>query len=163
MKCMNCDAEVVRGSDFCEACEQKELGKIGGFLYLPALGIILSVISSIYGLLSSIKSYHSVTGITSALYPFIIYQIICFAILLALSVYITGVFFGKKKKAPFYYILLISLNLIFVISNVAISHYQYGVEVDSDMWTSMARTLIGACIWIPYFLVSVRVKRTFVR
>ncbi|HHQ4304972.1 TPA: DUF2569 family protein [Serratia fonticola] len=49
------------------------------------------------------------------------------------------------------------------MSNVAISHYQYGVEVDSDMLTSMARTLIGACIWIPYFLVSVRVKRTFVR
>ncbi|WP_447884124.1 DUF2569 domain-containing protein [Serratia fonticola] len=163
MKCMNCEAEVVRGSDYCDACEKKELGKIGGFLYLPALGIILSVIFSIYGLLSSIKSYHSVTAITSALYPFIIFQIICFAILLALSVYITGIFFGKKKKTPFYYILLISFNLMFVISNVAISHYQYGVAVDSDMLTSMARTLIGACIWIPYFLVSVRVKRTFVR
>ncbi|WP_447876151.1 DUF2569 domain-containing protein [Serratia fonticola] len=163
MKCMNCEAEVVRGSDYCDACEKKELGKIGGFLYLPALGIILSVISSIYGLLSSIKSYHSVTAITSALYPFIIFQIIWFAILLALSVYITGIFFGKKKKTPFYYILLISFNLMFVISNVAISHYQYGVAVDSDMLTSMARTLIGACIWIPYFLVSVRVKRTFVR
>jgi hypothetical protein len=160
---MNCEAEVVRGSDYCDACEKKELGKIGGFLYLPALGIILSVISNIYGLLSSIKNYHGITGVTSALYPFIIFQIICFAILLALSVYITGVFFGKKKKAPFYYMLLISLNLMFVISNVAISHYQYGVEVDSDMLTSMARTLISACIWIPYFLVSVRVKRTFVR
>lgn len=163
MKCMNCDAEVVRGSDYCDACEDKELGKIGGFLYLPALGIILSIISGIYGFLSSIKSYHGVTDITTALYPFIIYQMVCFAILLALSVYITGVFFGKKKKTPFYYILFISLNLMFVISNVAIAHFQYGVAVDSDMLTSMARTLISACIWIPYFLVSVRVKRTFVR
>lgn len=48
--CIQCDNEALKGSDFCEACETKEFKKIGGWLYLPALGLLVALVLSIFAI-----------------------------------------------------------------------------------------------------------------
>ncbi len=42
--CIQCDSEALKDSDFCAACEEREFKKIRGWLYVPALGLVLSII-----------------------------------------------------------------------------------------------------------------------
>ncbi|MCF4076130.1 DUF2569 domain-containing protein, partial [Escherichia coli] len=47
MECIKCKmSEANKESGLCDACENEELSKINGLLYLPALGLILGVIGS---------------------------------------------------------------------------------------------------------------------
>lgn len=48
--CIQCDNEALKGSDYCEACEAKEFKKIGGWLYLPALGLLVALVLSIFAI-----------------------------------------------------------------------------------------------------------------
>ncbi|AWK41219.1 hypothetical protein GPY51_23985 [Photorhabdus laumondii subsp. laumondii] len=48
MKCIKCENPTLHESDFCAACEEKELSRIGGFLYFPAINIIFAILSSLF-------------------------------------------------------------------------------------------------------------------
>ncbi|RAW82500.1 hypothetical protein [Photorhabdus laumondii] len=48
MKCIKCENPALHESDFCAACEEKELSRIGGFLYFPAINIIFAILSSLF-------------------------------------------------------------------------------------------------------------------
>jgi len=42
--CIQCDSEALKGSDYCAVCEEREFKKIRGWLYIPALGLIATII-----------------------------------------------------------------------------------------------------------------------
>lgn len=75
------------------------------------------------------------------------------------------VFFFQRKQ------IVISLSLIFLFSNLLfvgldffVVHF-YLIQTDSihpNSALNLVRTVIASAIWIPYFLLSKRVKRTFV-
>ncbi len=69
MECIKCkDLEANKESGLCDACENEELSKINGLLYLPALGLILGVISStieLYSFTITAFNYFSRTGFLS--------------------------------------------------------------------------------------------------
>ena len=41
--CIQCENEALKDSDFCAVCEEREFKKIRGWLYLPAIGLVLTI------------------------------------------------------------------------------------------------------------------------
>ncbi|ATA26197.1 hypothetical protein BIY26_04560 [Brenneria goodwinii] len=56
MKCLNCDNDALKESGLCLECEKMEMRKINGILYLPALGLILSLILAPFSLFSIVRA-----------------------------------------------------------------------------------------------------------
>ncbi len=133
--------------------------KIGGWLYLPASGLVLGGMFSVVGILFSF-------GIASDLPSR--YQGV-FALNLLVNIGITAFvifaavrFFARSRKAPTTMIALIITNIVasavLVIINLAADAEPFAVVYGK----ALVKGVIGAAIWIPYFRVSKRVKRTFV-
>ena len=72
MECIKCKmSEANKESGLCDACENEELSKINGLLYLPALGLILGVIGStieLYSFTITAFNYFNETGFLSYLH-----------------------------------------------------------------------------------------------
>ncbi|MFV8768831.1 DUF2569 family protein [Yersinia enterocolitica] len=93
----------------------------------------------------------------------------CFLLLFILFVFYFSVtvlsFFLKKKKfLPKLYILF----LISVVATMSLNIYMLymlipDVKIGYNELVPIFRNVISALIWIPYFITSVRVKRTFIR
>lgn len=69
MECIKCKIlEANKESGLCDTCENEELSKINGLLYLPALGLILGVIGSaieLYSFIITAFNYFNETGFLS--------------------------------------------------------------------------------------------------
>ncbi|MCT8348183.1 DUF2569 domain-containing protein [Photorhabdus temperata] len=59
--------------------------------------------------------------------------------------------------------ILLVFTLLFVIADLMLGYYIYGIKLDYNNLSLLFRNVFCACIWIPYFIVSIRVKRTFIR
>ncbi len=152
----------VPESDLAEIGDiDPKLSGIGGWLILPAIGLVLGPIIGVIGLIASIGLYSDVAragyGDVYAL------EIIVLLGLLAFTIYAAVLFFQKKGEAPKTMILLYSISL-------GASAVLLGVELSSgaEMFAAetgkqLVRDIVAAAIWIPYFRVSKRVKSTFVR
>lgn len=163
-KCINCDIEIPRGVDYCPDCEARELSKIRGFLILPAIGIILSIISLSWSTFQTLKILvDKFQLLTPTLTWLVSYELVGFFLLFLLSVYTCFLFFGKKKALPKTYILLMLSGLAFHAVDVYLTHHFLATPVASDDLRVVFNYLVSSCIWVPYFIVSVRVKRTFVK
>jgi hypothetical protein len=133
--------------------------KIGGWLFLPAAGLILGGILSMVGLIMLLGA---ASGIPSRYQGIFAVNLLFDAGLTAFLIYAAVRFFGKKRNAPAIMIALmiagIALNGVLVAVNIGAGAEPLAINCAK----AMGRGIIGAIIWIPYFLVSKRVKRTFV-
>lgn len=73
-------------------------------------------------------------------------------------------FFSRSRRFPRLYIVALLANLAFLLGDELIGS-QIPVLVSSDNTESIreiAKSLVACCVWVPYMLVSKRVKNTFV-
>jgi hypothetical protein len=155
--------------------EQKLLKGIGGWLILPLLGLILSPLRLAYMVyedmwpIFSPDYWEDLTSPTSALYHPLWTRVLIFEVAGNLAIFLLGLaalvsFLRRSRKAPRFVIMWLLLGLIFVAADFYFRGYipgaaqQYDIIPDFELW----RAGITAAIWIPYFLVSKRVKATFV-
>jgi hypothetical protein len=161
--CIQCDNEALKDSDYCEACETKEFRKIGGWLYLPAIGLLVTLVLSIL----------SINNTTRALLLFgsnfpgkglwvVTFELLGFIGQFLLTVYVGSLFLRKKRQLPKAYIIFLLYGVVFVGVDLWLANALMGIPLGYDSVRSVIRTLFACCIWIPYFRVSERVKRTFV-
>ena len=71
-------------------------------------------------------------------------------------------FFGKRRNAP---ATMIALMIAGIIVNGLLLAINIGADAEPfaiECGKALAKGIFGAIIWIRYFLVSKRVKRTFV-
>jgi VanZ family protein len=158
-----------------EQSKEKSLKGIGGWLILPLLGLILSPLRLIYMVYEDLwpifspDYWEDLTSPTSQLYHPLWSRVLIFEVAGNVTIFLLGLaalvaFLKKSRKAPRLIIMWLLLALIFAGADYYFRGYipgaaeQYDTIFLSELW----RTGITAAIWIPYFLISKRVKATFV-
>lgn len=139
---------------------------IGGWLILVAIGLVLGPIVvfgqtliSLVPVLFAEQTQHFLET-HPALHAIIIGEVVTNAIFVAILVWLNFLFFTKKRAFPSFMIFYLVFQVVITVADgyaafrLMPSHAQVGMAA--------ARAIIGACIWIPYLLVSRRVKLTFI-
>ena len=156
--------------------EGKSLEGLGGWLVLVGLGIIvapLRIIGLLFPIYYEIFSNGSWELLTTpgtdaynSLWAPIIYgEIAINGALVVAWIFVGYLFFSKKKVFPKWFIGMLLFTLVFIVVDAfAIKLVLPNEPVfDPDTVKELGRTIIGSLIWVPYMLVSKRVKATFVK
>ena len=156
--------------------EEKKLEGLGGWLILVGLGIIFSplrIIVQIFPVYSEIfsnGSWEAITTPEAEAYnplwaPILIGEITINGGLVLVWMFIAFLFFSRKKVFPKWYIGILVFTLGFIlVDTLAIKAVLPSEPIfDPDTIKEFARSLIATLIWVPYMLISKRVKATFVK
>ncbi|MGK0472299.1 MAG: hypothetical protein ACJAR0_002780 [Candidatus Azotimanducaceae bacterium] len=159
-----------------DVTEEKNLEGLGGWLLLVGLGIVVSplrIIIMIFPTYSEMFSNGTWEVLTTSgaeaynpLWAPIIYGEMAINGALVLAwIFVAFLFFSKKKIFPKWYIgiLLFTLGLILVDALAIKAVLPNETIFDTETTKELGRSLIVSLIWIPYMLVSKRVKATFVK
>jgi hypothetical protein len=163
MLCIKCqEAEENKESGFCDNCEKKEEGRINGFLYLSALGLIISFFTMLYNdfcIVSLIYNTYQKQGVVNSFS----------LLLLALSIFNAPVtvlacwfFFRKEVKTRYVMITYYLYGLIFASFCTLYPAFFFHVNITQPAINMLARALISCLIWVPYFIFSSRINKVFV-
>jgi hypothetical protein len=157
-----------------EQDDGKSYSKIGGWLILCAVGLVLYPLQSLYSLITELipvvfsDNWAALTSPTNPGYhslwaPLVIAELvgsICFFIC---SIVIVIFFFGRHHRAPKLIIVFMIANMIFVGADYFIINFflirTNSVNVDTTV--NFVRTVVAGAIWVPYFMFSRRVEKTF--
>lgn len=156
--------------------EEKNLEGLGGWLVLVGLGIVISplrIIGMVFPIYSEIFSNGSwevlTTPGTEAYNPLwapILYgEMAINGALVLVWIFVAFLFFSKKNAFPKWYIGMLLFTLAFILVDALAIKAMLPNEpiFDPETTKELGRSLIASLIWIPYMLVSKRVKATFVK
>lgn len=149
--------------------------KIGGWLILVAIGLVLTPLRFLVVVVNDLLPVFSgetwsilTTPGTEAYHPFsatlLIFELIGNIAFVVFAIVVAIFFFKRRKIVPKLMIAFLFSNLAFVVIDyfVADSIPFIASQNDPESLRELIRVLIGCLIWVPYFLVSKRVKGTFV-
>lgn len=152
-----------------------ELKGLGGWLILVGIGVVIgpfrlmAELGPVYGPIFEKGVWEALTTPGSpAYYPYlgslIIGEIVYNAIIVAASLYLIYLFFSKHYLFPRLYIAVIAVSLVFIPLDAWLVTTIFPSEpmFDSATTKEFVRSLVVGIIWIPYLLVSERVRLTFV-
>jgi hypothetical protein len=148
---------------------------IGGWLILLAIGAIFSPIRLVVTLWPLYEAIF-VNGVFEALtnpqsinyvYGFrflILFEVVINAMLVVALIWQATLFFCKKKlyRAVFIVTSVFSLTFILIDAVAASAVFPDIAIFAPDTVKEIARSLVAVVIWVPYLLLSERVKETFV-
>ena len=146
---------------------------LGGWLILPAISLFVLPIR-IMGILINdflpifLEGYWDVlTTPGSEAYhhlwaPLIIFEITGNTLFIIFDIVLIFLFFTKSYRFPALFIAFLLLNFLFAIIDFFFADLIPAIAAESDP-ESVIAMIIGVLIWTPYFLVSKRVKNTFLK
>ena len=156
--------------------EEKNLEGLGGWLALVGLGIIISPLRIIgqlfptYSEMFSNGSWAALTTPGTEAYnplwtPILLGEMAINGGLVLVWGFIAFLFFSKKRVFPKWYIGILLFTLAFILVDaLAIKAVLPNEPVfDAETAKELGRSLFVTLIWVPYMLVSKRVKATFVK
>jgi transglutaminase-like putative cysteine protease len=149
---------------------------LGGWLILVAIGIVLRPVLILTTIVSTFHTYvnldtwHVLTAADSASYQ-PSYAVIAPAemvvniVLLVGTLLLAALFFGRRRAFPRVMIGFLVLQLATTIFEIWATHALTTTSVADHVsrYRDTFQAALAAAIWIPYFLVSRRVKLTFTR
>jgi hypothetical protein len=155
--------------------DQKELQGLGGWLILVGIGVIIAPFYTLFQAFLTFQPIFS-EGIWEILttpgsdayhplwQPILIGEIVINVSLVLVLVYIVFLFFSKKRSLPSWYVAVLLFTPIFIAADAFALKLILPNEpvFDPETTRNFAQSAIGAAIWVPYMLVSKRVKATFV-
>jgi hypothetical protein len=169
----NTEKELAASSAIKKVEEQK-YQRIGGWLILVGIGIvvnplrILLVIGKLIPLFFN-GSWKILTTPGTAAYhpmwaPSIIFELLGNIAVLVFSIVLAVLFFQKRSVLPKVITAFFLLNLAFVIVDFLLANSIPAIANQGNQAPlgEIFRSIILCLIWIPYFLISKRVKGTFV-
>lgn len=149
---------------------------LAGWLILPAIGLFILPIRLTISLINDFlpifqKGYWQVlTTPGSDAYhhlwaPLIVFEIFGNSLFIIFSIVLIFLYFAKSYRFPALFIAYLVVNLVFVAGDYFFADLipVVAAKNDPESMKELMRTIVGATIWIPYFLVSKRVKNTFVK
>ena len=141
---------------------------IGGWLILVVIGLLISLTRLFTTVFSeSIPALQSPTAryLDRAIKSLLYFELIG-NILFALAIIFLLLLLSQRYKLfPRLIIIFYLSNVVFVLLDLILAYQIPAIKNSPDDGSSikeLARSIIGAAIWVPYFLVSKRVKNTFV-
>lgn len=150
--------------------------KIGGWLIFVALGLIFASLRVLLFTLRDVvpvfapQTWSVLTTPTSAAYhplwaPLLIGELVGNLFFVFFGVILVVLLFQKRKFFPKLAIIYLLTNLGFVVADFFLAGLIPAVaqQDNTSAMTEVFRSVAGACIWVPYFIKSKRVKSTFVR
>jgi branched-subunit amino acid transport protein len=156
--------------------EEKQIEGLGGWLILVGLGIIISpfrIVAQVFPAYSEIFSNGSWAVLTTPgteaynplWAPILFGEMIINGGMVITWIFIAFLFFSKKKIFPKWYIGMLIFSLAFIVFDALIIKSVLPNEpvFDAETIKEFGRSLIATLIWVPYMLVSKRVKATFVK
>jgi hypothetical protein len=148
---------------------------IGGWLILVVIGLVISPIRISYFMLTNhwpifrdgmwpvlttpgTEAYHALWA------PLIAFEIVGNLVSIALPLVTLWFFVRKSRRTPVLAICWYIWAAAFVVVDFFVAGLIPAVaaQSDSDGVKELVRSIVGAAIWVPYFLVSKRVKATFI-
>lgn len=143
---------------------------IGGWLLLPAIGLFLFPFYALYSLavdywpIFHLGLWASLTTPGSEAYhplwmPTLFYGIAANVVFIAFAVALILLLFRKSPRFPKAFVVFALLNLGFVLSIALIVWHITGSG--QAVVTEVARAAVLVAVWVPYMLVSKRVRNTF--
>jgi hypothetical protein len=148
------------------AAQPAEPVGIRGWLILPAIGTVLSPIYltvSILKLAPTLENVWAARGaLSSGLFIFVIVET---AFNVAFILGWLAAILLLTLKSPYYpkaYVALMGGMVVFLLVDMVVSAGAYNHQAAQDELISLGRTIFVAAVWIPYMMLSKRVKNTFV-
>lgn len=156
--------------------EVKDYKKIGGWLYVVAFVVISAPFRLIfqlypgyYGIFTD-GTWERLTSLESAAYspywaPILIGELMVDAVVICLWLAVAVLFFSKKEIFPVFYIGMIIFGPLFIVAKAFVRYLVLPVEPIFDSATTLKLLLhsFGSLVvWVPYMLLSERVRETFV-
>ena len=151
--------------------------RIGGVLIFVAIGLILSLVQNLGHFLGSLAPFRRaqvwerLTTPGSIPYhpywkPVLLFELASSSAILGLNAIAVVLFFRKQRVFP--KVIVLGIPIIFIL--ILVGYYLSGLipaVAESPDYSKQKFALIvrfiALHVWIPYFLLSERVKKTFVR
>lgn len=141
---------------------------IGGWLVLVVIGLFLTPVLALVNLgdgnyfdQSAWTKLGTYTHAASLRWHFA-FEMSGHLIFLCYSIFCLVLFLKKRDILPKYIIGYFVFGVIFNIANLVFFSSVAHVKTPGDYSTAIFRSVVVAAIWIPYFMVSTRVKETFI-
>ncbi|APO44542.1 hypothetical protein BS614_11390 [Paenibacillus xylanexedens] len=158
--------------------ERPGISGLGGWLILIQIGLWVSLalliadMSQVNVIMDPVR-WEGVRGVDPELYtegirPLLWFGVISSVILLMIVILNLVLLYKKKKQFPRMMIVLCIVNVFIgimtwiMIARIEIPREQHVLDPTSAFNLTI-RSILTCCIFIPYFLRSVRVKNTFVK
>jgi hypothetical protein len=149
---------------------------LSGWLVLVGIGVVVSPLRLAYFLLQTYLpmfrdgTWETVTTPGSASYhpfwgPLLLGEIIVNSAFILMSIYLLYLFFRKSSRFPKTYVVFLIANFSFILADAFAAQVVLPDQpvLDPQTGREFGRAVFAAVVWIPYMLVSKRVKNTFVR
>jgi hypothetical protein len=189
--CSNCSSEIPEGAAACQNCgnasvqpplapeaaipppsaplfaTHEDLEGLSGWLILVGLGLVASpfiVLHTIFAVDAPVlfsAKYQPFLESHQSLALLIVFEIITNIVLLALLAFLLFLFFSKKRAFPRVWIMYMVFQVCVVLADTLAGLAVNPAGGNAAQAAGVFRSIIAAAVWIPYFLVSRRVKATF--
>ena len=164
MECIECHSEHTnQESGLCETCEDKQYRKIDGLLYLPAIGLVLTISNSIFDIWSLVVNFSVYLTGSGTLSHFILVTLLLTLISLSISLYAAWMFFRKKRQTRLAMIIYYITGLLIALFAVIYPAIFFAMPMTTASMLLLIRAIVGVLVWIPYFIVSKRINVVFCR
>ncbi len=152
---------------------EAELEGVRGWLILPAINVVVLPVRLLVETIKTLPTYAAdtwatLTTVGNAAYhpmwaPVLLYELSANLAQIVFSVLLAVLFFQKRRSAPYVFIGVMGGSVIIQAADMLIAGALPSAHIFTPTgWNAFAAGIMGLAVWGTYFLVSRRVKSTFV-
>jgi uncharacterized membrane protein len=148
-----------------------EAWAISGWLALLGVGVTIGPVLIIIGLFKMETFQNAVWANLSIVYPnknlslmqlLMILEVVGNVFLLVITCLLPFLFFRRRDLFPRTMIFMLTFNVLFMLLDYIATDAIFDTHMLKENGKEFVRPMIAAIIWIPYLMVSERVKHTFI-
>lgn len=162
MTCHQCGAEEENPeSGLCKMCEAEAQKKINGLLYLPALGLISSLLYGALNLFYISRVLLTIYHLTDQIMPYALFMPVALMIDFLITIYASYCFFRKLSKTKYVMAVYYAVGALYAFYLAGVPLLLYDTRPSGTEIRICGSALAGLLIWIPYFLRAKKVDQVF--
>jgi hypothetical protein len=133
---------------------------IYGWLVIPAIGLVLAPLMSLFGLITGIGMVQ--THASELLSDARLWLSGLIDVFMITATIIVAILFFTMRRITVQAVICLLIASVIANSAQAFLNVNMFDKVETDTYMPIVHSIVYASIWIPYFMMSKRVKNTFV-